>query len=72
MSMRRLAVIMAADIVGFSTMMEREEGATLDASRPMRREVTDPKISDHKGRIIKTMLRTLTFDSHPSFVTPYA
>ena len=51
---RRLAAILAADIVGFSRLMGLDESGTLTALKALRAEVTDPKIAEHKGRIFKT------------------
>jgi adenylate cyclase len=55
MTTRRLAVIMAADIVGFSAMMERDEDGTHARVKEFRREVIEPRIGEHKGRMVKTM-----------------
>jgi adenylate cyclase len=52
---RRLAAIMAADIVGYSRLMEADERATLAAVRSIRTEVVDPLVSEHDGRIVKLM-----------------
>src|SRR5688572_16187653 len=52
---RRLAAIMAADIVGYSRLIERDEAATLDAIRTLRADVIDPLLSEHHGRIVKLM-----------------
>jgi class 3 adenylate cyclase len=51
---RRLAAIVAADVVGYSRLMGRDESGTLAALRALRREVVDPKIDAHGGRIVKT------------------
>ena len=51
---RRLAAILAADIVGYSRLMGRDEVGTLSRIRSHRREFIDPKIAEHKGRIVKT------------------
>src|SRR5215217_3421892 len=53
MTTRRLAAILAADIVGFSSMMEKDEEGTASRIRTMRREVVEPKLGAHKGRLIK-------------------
>lgn len=50
---RRLAAILAADVVGYSAMMDRDEEATLVALKAHRDAVFDPRIVAHKGRIIK-------------------
>ena len=52
---RRLAAIMAAEVVGFSRLMEANEEATLDALRQHRRELVEPAVSRHDGRIFKLM-----------------
>jgi adenylate cyclase len=51
---RRLAAILAADVVGYSRLMERDEAGTLACLRTLRRDLIDPKIAEHKGRIVKT------------------
>ena len=52
---RRLAAIMATDIVAYSRLIETDEARTLTAIRALRSEVVDPLIADHKGRIVKLM-----------------
>jgi len=51
---RRLAAIMAADVVGYSRLMGGDEIGTLRALQAHRRELIDPKIAAHRGRIVKT------------------
>jgi adenylate cyclase len=51
---RRLAAIMAADVVGYSRLMEVDETGTLARLKTHRLELIDPAISKNKGRIIKT------------------
>ena len=51
---RRLAAILAADVAGYSRLMEADEEGTLSALRAIRRELGDPKIAEHRGRIVKT------------------
>src|SRR5271165_5556983 len=51
---RRLAAILAADVAGYSRLMGEDEEGTLAALRAIRRELGDPKIADHRGRIVKT------------------
>jgi adenylate cyclase len=51
---RRLAAIMAADVAGYSRLMGADEEGTLDKLKVLRREVADPKIKEHRGRIVKT------------------
>jgi adenylate cyclase len=52
---RRLAAILAADIVGYSRLMGADEEGTLAALKAVRQDVTDPTIEEHRGRIVKTM-----------------
>jgi TolB-like protein/class 3 adenylate cyclase/Flp pilus assembly protein TadD len=51
---RRLAAIVAADVVGYSRLMGADETGTLRALRAHRRELIDPAIAAHRGRIVKT------------------
>jgi adenylate cyclase len=51
---RRLAAILAADVAGYSAMMERDEEGTAAAVRALRRDVIEPKLIEHRGRLIKT------------------
>jgi adenylate cyclase len=51
---RRLAAILAADVAGYSRLMGKDEAGTLARLRAHRRELIDPKIAEHKGRIVKT------------------
>jgi len=51
---RRLAAILAADVAGYSRLMGEDEAGTLACLRTHRRELIDPKVADHKGRIVKT------------------
>jgi len=53
-STRRLAAILAADVAGYSRLMEAEEEGTLERLKEHRRRLIDPKISEHRGRIVKT------------------
>lgn len=50
----RLAAVMAADMVGYSRLMESDEIDVLKRQKSHRRELIDPEISRHRGRIIKT------------------
>ena len=52
---RRLAAIISADVVGYSRLMGTDEAGTLERLRAHRRELIDPKIAEHGGRIVKTM-----------------
>jgi len=51
---RRLAAILAADVAGYSRLIGADEGGTLERLRGLRRELLDPKIAEHKGRLVKT------------------
>ena len=51
---RRLAAILAADVAGYSRLMGEDEERTLAQLKAVRREVADPKIKEHQGRIVKT------------------
>lgn len=50
---RRLTAILAADVVGYSRLMEVDEAATLTALKTRRREVLDPLVAKHRGRVFK-------------------
>jgi TolB-like protein len=51
---RRLAAILAADVAGYSRLMGADEEGTLERLKALRRHLLDPKIAEHKGRIVKT------------------
>src|SRR5947208_6317408 len=51
---RRLTAILAADVAGYSRLMGEDEAGTLARLRTHRRELIDPKVAEHKGRIVKT------------------
>src|SRR5256884_3004854 len=51
---RRLAAILASDVAGYSRLMGTDEEGTLAALKACRRELIDPKIAEHRGRIVKT------------------
>lgn len=51
---RKLAAILAADVAGYSRLMGQDEAGTLARLKEHRRELIDPKIAEHKGRIVKT------------------
>jgi adenylate cyclase len=51
---RKLAAIMAADIAGYSRLMSTSEEGTLNQLKSHRKELVDPKITEHRGRIVKT------------------
>ena len=51
---RRPAAVFAADVAGYSRLMRADEVGTLSALKVVRRELVDPAIAAHKGRIVKT------------------
>jgi len=51
---RRLAAILSADVAGYSRMMAADEEGTLARLTAHRRELFDPAIARHRGRIVKT------------------
>jgi TolB-like protein len=51
---RRLAAILAADVAGYSRLMGADEEGMLERLKALRRELVDPKIGEHRGRIVKT------------------
>jgi TolB-like protein/class 3 adenylate cyclase/cytochrome c-type biogenesis protein CcmH/NrfG len=51
---RRLAAILAGDIAGYSRLMNIDEEGTLHNLKVHRKELVDPKITEHRGRIVKT------------------
>jgi adenylate cyclase len=53
-TIRRLAAILAADVAGYSRLMGADEEGTLERLKAVRRELVDPKIAEHRGRIVKT------------------
>src|ERR1700720_4119420 len=54
MATRRLGAILAADVAGDSRLMGADEEGTLERLKALRRELLDPKIAEHRGRIVKT------------------
>ena len=52
---RRLAAILAADVVGYTALMGADEAGTLRRLTALRREVLEPLIADHHGRVVKLM-----------------
>jgi TolB-like protein/Flp pilus assembly protein TadD len=53
-AIRHLAAILAADVAGYSRLMGADEEGTLNRLKAHRRELVDPKITEHHGRIVKT------------------
>jgi adenylate cyclase len=51
---RRLAAILAADVAGYSRLMGTDEEGTLAALKGVRKSLIDPKIAEHRGRMVKT------------------
>ena len=52
---RKLAAILAADVVGYSRHMEADEAGTFERLRTHRKELFEPEIAKHHGRIFKLM-----------------
>src|SRR5436305_1020224 len=50
---RRLTAILAADVAGYSRLIGNDEARTIVALRSLRKNLTDPKIAEHNGRIVK-------------------
>src|SRR6516165_5281469 len=51
---RRLAAILASDVAGYSRLMGVDEEGTLDRLKTLCRELVDPKLEEHRGRLVKT------------------
>src|SRR5258705_9798075 len=51
---RRLAAVLAADVAGYSRLMGNDEEGTLARLKTLRKALIDPKITEHRGRIVKT------------------
>jgi adenylate cyclase len=52
---RRLAAVLAADVVGYSGLLEADETGTLARLKLLRRDIIDPSIAAHSGRMVKLM-----------------
>ncbi len=52
---RRLAAIMAADVVGYSRLIRADEEGTITALKILRADLVDPTLAEHNGRIVKLM-----------------
>lgn len=50
---RRLAAILAADIVGYSALMAEDEAGTPEALRRLRRKLFHPAVAGHRGKVVK-------------------
>ena len=64
---RRLAAILAADVVGYSRLMAADEEGTLAPLRALRAQRIDPAVAKHHGRMVKLMVR---WSSSPASSTP--
>jgi class 3 adenylate cyclase len=73
-TVRRLAAILAADVAGYSRLMGADEEGTHERLKAHRRELVDPKIGEHSGRIVKNtgdgMLGNSRASSTPSVAPP--
>ena len=66
---RRLSAIMAADMVGYSRLMEADEVGTLKRQKVHRRELIDPAFEKYHGRVVKEMGgATMAADMSPKIV----
>src|SRR5215813_15429157 len=52
---RRLAAIMAADVVGYSRLMEQDEAGTLAVLADRRKAILEPLFAKYRGRVVRTM-----------------
>jgi adenylate cyclase len=52
---RRLAAILAADVVGYGRLLEADEAGTLAALKARRRDILNPLVAEHHGRVVKVM-----------------
>ena len=52
---RRLAAILVADVVGYSRLLRADEAGTLAALQATRKDILDPLIDKHRGRLVKLM-----------------
>ena len=68
---RMLAAIFAADIVGYSRLMEADERGPIARLKVYRTELIDPKIAEHHGRIVKNIGDGISFEEG-SGLTPCA
>ncbi len=50
---RRLAAVLALDVVGYSRMVERDEAGTVARLRAVRRDLVEPRVRTHRGRVVK-------------------
>ena len=54
-SNRKLAAILAADVVGYSRLMQADEAGTLALLKQRRKEILEPLVAKHRGRLVKVM-----------------
>ncbi len=52
---RRLAAILATDVVGYARLIRVDEEGTIAALKSLRADLIDPKLGEHNGRIVKLM-----------------
>src|SRR6187200_979157 len=52
---RRLTAVLAADVVGYSRLVQRDEQGTLDRLKAHRKELIEPLVIEHGGRVVKLM-----------------
>ncbi len=52
---RRLAAILAAEVVGYCRLMHADETRTLAQLKTLRKELLDPKVAEYGGRVVKTI-----------------
>ena len=52
---RRLCAILAADVVGYTRLMELDEAGTLAVLKQRRKDILEPLVIEHQGRIVKVM-----------------
>jgi adenylate cyclase len=52
---RKLAAILAADVIGYSRLMQADEAGTLAALKQRRKEILEPTVARHRGRVVKLM-----------------
>ena len=69
---RRLAAILAADVAGYSRLIGEDEAGTLAQLKVLRKEVFDPRIAEHNGRIVKTTGTAYLSSSRARWTLPNA
>ncbi len=52
---RRLTAVLAADVVGYSRLVQRDEQGTLNRLKAHRKELIEPLVAEHGGRVVKLM-----------------